>query len=90
VIPDRNTYVPIWFIPVAGDAAVVAPVIAQVSVIVQLSAITASGTVTLAEQEPASAFWEMFPEQVIVGTWLSVTVTVKLHVEMFPAASVAV
>lgn len=90
MIPALKVRVPTWLIPAAGEAAVVAPVIAQVRVIVQLSAIVASGTVTVAVQVPASAFCEMLPEHVIVGIWVSLTVTVKLQVDVLPAASRAV
>src|SRR5665648_418454 len=57
VTPVLKVRVPTWLIPAAGDAATVAPVIAQVRVVTaQLSAIIASGTTTEALQTPASTF----------------------------------
>src|SRR5262245_3915644 len=50
-----------------------------------------NGTVTEALHTPKSATLVMFTGQVIVGNWLSVTFTVKLHgVAQFPATSFAV
>ncbi len=46
--------------------------------------------VTVAEIWPTSAVTEMFDGQVIVGAWVSLTVTVKEQVAVLPAPSVAV
>jgi hypothetical protein len=68
VIPELKVYVPTWLIPAAGDAATVAPVIAHVRVVTeQLSDVTALGTTTDAEHNPASALWLMFEGHVIAG-----------------------
>src|SRR5664279_4275498 len=86
--PVLIVYVPTWLMPTTGEVAIVAPVIAHVRVLTaQLSEITALGTTTDALHTPASSFCDMFPGQVITGTILSVTVTVKLHVAWLPAAS---
>jgi hypothetical protein len=46
--------------------------------------------ITIAPQIPASLFTVIFAGQVIVGDWLSTTVTVKEQADEFPAPSVAV
>jgi hypothetical protein len=74
--------------PAPGEASTVAPAIIHVRLFVeQLSDMVALGTATVAVQTPASALPVMFAGQVITGAWLSVTVTVKLHVAVFPAPS---
>lgn len=91
MIPALKVRVPTWLIPAAGEAAVVAPVIDQVSKVTpQLSAVVASGTIILEEQTPAPAIWDMFAGQAIVGSSESFTVTVKVHDEVFSAASLTV
>jgi FkbM family methyltransferase len=55
----------------------------------QLSEAVAAN-VTTAVQAPLAVFAVMFDGQVIEGAWLSTTVTVKVHVAVLPAASVAV
>lgn len=81
---------PTLFIPVAAEVAIVAPVIAHVKrVTPQLSEVVAFGVTTEAVHEaPPTAV--MFAGQVIVGRVASVTVTVKAHVAIFPAASLTV
>lgn len=91
VIPLLKVCVPTGFMPAAGEAATVAPVIAQVRrVTAQLSANTAAGTVTEAVQSPGSAFWLIFIGHVIVGAMISVTVTFDVHVAELPLPSVTV
>ena len=64
-------------IPVADEAAVVAPVSAQVNfVTAQLSAVVGFAVATLAVQDPTPTLGVRLAEQVIVGTIVSVTVTV--------------
>jgi hypothetical protein len=88
VTPVLNARVPGWLMPVAGELAVVAPVIVHVRrVTAQLSDVTASGTDIDAVHEPGSVLRLMFAVQVTTGGWFSVTVTVKLHVAELPDAS---
>jgi len=57
----------------------------------QLSAAVGSVQVTAVVQRPASVFWVIsagVPE--IVGFWLSVTMTLKVEVTVFPEGSTAV
>ena len=54
----------------------------------QLS-VAVAAKLTTAEHNPASVFIVMFIGQVMTGSSLSLTVTVKLHVVIFPEASVA-
>jgi hypothetical protein len=76
--------------PVAADVAVVAPVIAQVNKVTpQLSAVVGFGVTTDALQAE-DVFAEMLLGQLIVGTVVSVTVTVNEHGVLFPYASYAV
>jgi hypothetical protein len=89
VTPLLNVYVPTLLIPVAGDVAIVAPVIAQVnSVTPQLSAVVGF-VVTTEAVHAAPAVPVILAGQLIVGTILSTTVTVKLHELEFPLPSVA-
>ena len=92
VIPSLNVYVPIIFIPVAGDEAVVAPLMVQVTDDTeQLSLLTGSVTATDAVVCPVAAVWVMLPGQVTVGASVSLTVTVNEQAMLtFAAASVAV
>ena len=78
-------------IPVAGEEAVVTPVIAQVSAVtVQLSLVVGFGITIVALHAPASEFIEMPAGQLMTGSWLSVMITVKLHVAKLFAASFTV
>ena len=52
--------------------------------------VAVAAKVTTAVVWPAPATADIAAGQVIVGGWLSTTVTVKEHVAVFPAASVAV
>ena len=56
----------------------------------ELSAISGSVKLIAAPHIPGSFCWFIVSGQTIVGSSLSSTVTVKLHSEVFPAASVAV
>jgi hypothetical protein len=88
VMPELKVCVPALLIPVAGEVATVAPVIAHVKrVTAQLSPVVGFGVTTEAEQVPATTFWVMFAGQVTVGTMLSVTVIVKAQVAVLFAAS---
>ncbi len=58
--------------------------------VVEVLALTNVGIVIAAVQEPAAAVPEAFGGQVIVGFVTSTGVTVNVHVEILPAASVAV
>jgi hypothetical protein len=89
--PTLNVLVPILLIPVTGEAAIVAPDEIQVScAIPQLSLVIALGTVTDALQAVALAFTIMLLGQEIDGGMLSFIVTLKLHVAVFPTASLTV
>ena len=71
--------------------AVVAPVMVHVNVLkVQLSATTGWVIKLVLTHEPAGVVKITFEGQVMVGLTLSVMVTVKLHVAVFPALSRAV
>ena len=75
-------------IPDAALLPVVAPDSDQVCrVTPQLSPVVGARPFTTAEQTPASVDWLTFAGHVIVGFSLSVTITVKLQVAEFPAAS---
>src|SRR6266576_5657309 len=56
----------------------------------QLSTAVGAGKVTTAEQELAAEGAVMLPGHVTTGPSVSLTVTVKVFVSVFPAASVAV
>ena len=74
--------------PVAGEDPVVAPVITQVSpVTAQLSAVVGLGVATEAVQVPAPTLAVMLAGQVMVGSTVSVTVTVNEQVAVLLAAS---
>lgn len=89
VTPELNVYVPTLFMPVAGDVAVVAPVIAHVNKVTpQLSEVVGLD-VTIEAVQVAPAVPVMFAGQLIVGTILSTTVTVKLQELELPLPSVA-
>ena len=91
VTPALNVYVPMLLIPVAAEVAVVAPVIAHVNTVTpQLSAVVGFVVTILLEHVPAVTVFVMFAGQVIVGRVASVTVTVKKHVAILPAASLTV
>jgi hypothetical protein len=86
-----NVAVPTLLIPVAGELATVAPVIAHVNLVtVQLSPVVGLVVTTEAVHNPAAVFAVIFDGQVIVGAILSVTVTVNEHVAVSPAESVTV
>ena len=68
-------------LPLAGALATVTP--GQLSVALTVK-------VTLLLHTPGAAFTARFAGQLICGSSLSVTVTVKLQVEVLPCASVAV
>ena len=79
---------PTLLIPVAGDDAVVAPVMAHVSVVTpQLSAVVGLVVATDAVQVPAPALAVTLAGHVMVGRILSVTVTVNEQVAVLLAAS---
>jgi hypothetical protein len=87
VVPTLNVRVPNCPLPLP----VVAPVMVQAKVApAQLSPNVIDGTATLALQALLSLLTVKLSGQVIVGTWLSVTVTVKLHCAVRDAASVTV
>jgi hypothetical protein len=89
VTPLLKVYVPTLLIPVAGDVAIVVPVIAQVNnVAPQLSAVVGLG-VTIDAVHAAPTVPVILAGQLIVGTILSTTVTVKLHELVLPLPSVA-
>jgi hypothetical protein len=76
---------------VAALLALVAPVMAHVKMLkAQLSATTGWVIKVVLTQEPAGVVKLTFEGQVMVGLTLSVMVTVKLHVAVFPALSRAV
>lgn len=72
--------------PVGGEVATVAPVIAQVRLLtaLQRSEYVGFGVVTDREQAPAEVVVTIFAGQVMEGGCPSVMVTVKLHVAEFP------
>jgi len=78
--------------PAAGEAAIVAPVIAHVRLTTpQLSVTTATGVITDALHTPAEVFVAIGAGQLVkTGASLSETVTLKEHVAVLPDASLAV
>jgi hypothetical protein len=77
VTPALNDCVPRLLIPVAAELAVVAPVNTQVKdATPQLSAAVGFGVTTEAAQVPAATLAVKLAEQVMVGSTVSVTVTV--------------
>ena len=94
VTPTLKLRLPTKFTPVAGEVPVVAPVRAQVSVKPgQLSVVTGFGVFTVAAQRPAPLLAVMEEGHVIVGPWLSFTVTVNVQVavpQLFVAFTVTV
>jgi hypothetical protein len=89
VTPVLNIAVPTLLIPVVGEDAMVAPVIAHVKeATVQLSLLVGFGVTTDAVHKPASVLAEIFAGQLIVGAMLSVTITVNEQVAVRPALSV--
>ena len=89
VTPELKEYVPTLLIPVAGEEEVVAPVINQVSEFTaQLSPIVGFCVITDALHPIASC--EILAGQIIVGGWISLIVTIKLHVDALPEASFTV
>ena len=88
VTPTLKVYVPTLLIPVAGEEATVAPVIAQVRrVTEQLSELVGLAVATEAVHDPEPVFAVMFAGQLTVGSVLSATVTVNEHVVVLFAAS---
>jgi len=93
----RNVHVPVRPAPsVAVAVTVVAPTAKKlpgagtyVTVAEQLS-VAVAANVTVAPHTPASAFTVIGAGQLTDGDWLSVTVTVNVHVAVLPEASVAV
>jgi hypothetical protein len=86
-----NIAVPTLLIPVVGEDAMVAPVIAHVKeAIVQLSAVVGFGVKIEAVHKPAAVFAVRFEGHEIVGAILSVTVTVNEQVAVRPALSVTI
>lgn len=82
---------PTLLIPVAGEVATVAPVIAQVNLATaQLSAVVGFAIACALAQIPEVVVVVTLAGHVMVGLMLSFTVTVKEHVAMFPAASCTV
>lgn len=74
-----------------AETPVVAPVSSQVrDAIPQLSLIIGFGVAIIAVHKPGVLSSISSPEQFITGFSISLTVTVKKHVEVFPAASFAV
>lgn len=72
VTPLLKRYVPTLWIPVAGEEALVAPVIVQVSAFTeQLSLVVGFGVTTKALHTPISEFFAILPEQLIVGSSVS-------------------
>ena len=91
VMPALKVCVPTLLIPVAGDDAVVAPVMAHVNTVTpQLSAVVGLAVATDAVQVPAAALAVALAGHVMVGRILSVTVTVNEQVAVLLAASRAV
>jgi hypothetical protein len=87
VTPLLNVYVPTLLIPVAAEVAIVAPVIAHVNLFTpQLSAVVGLGVTTDALQV-APVVVIIFAGQEIVGTAVSVIVTVNEQVALLFAAS---
>ena len=69
----------------------VEPVITQDSLVTeQLSPVVGFGVITAALQDNAAVFCAILSGQMMVGNWLSVMVTLKLHTAVFPEASFAV
>lgn len=78
------------FIPVKGEAPMVAPVSAHRRLaILQLSLMVGEVVLTTALQPEGDVFCVVLPGQEMVGAILSPTVTVKEQFVTFPPASVA-
>jgi hypothetical protein len=91
VTPLLNEYPVIEFIPADGEFPVVAPLKDHVLIVTpQLSNEPGSGTLIVLLHDPVAVFSVISAPQVIVGTVLSNTVTVKVHVDEFPVTSVNV
>jgi hypothetical protein len=91
VTPVLNVAVPTLLIPVVGEDAIVAPVIAHVKeATVQLSLLVGLGVTTEAVHKLAAVFAVRLEGHVIVGAMLSVTVTVNEQVAVRPALSVTI
>ena len=91
VIPRLNVRVPMLWIPVVGDAAIVAPLSNQVScAIPQLSLVIGFGVTTDAVHVPLATLAEMLAGQVMLGTVVSTRLTLNVHDAVFPLASATV
>src|SRR5687767_5065135 len=88
VTPTLNVRAPRLLIPVAGELAIVAPVIDHCSlVILQLSAVTGFVVAIGDEQSPEELLEVRLEGQLIVGGWLSLsTMTVLVHTLVHPLA----
>ena len=91
VLPEASVTLKVFIDVPTGNAAPEAnPVVCVVVAPAQLSAPTGAVNATTFEQRPGSLLPVIFAGQVIVGSSLSVMVTVKLQVAVLPTASVAV
>jgi hypothetical protein len=80
-----NTFV---VVPVGNADPLASPAVCIVIGSAQLSAPIGAVNVAIALQSPESFTLLMFAGQVIVGNWVSLTVTVKPQVPVLPLASV--
>lgn len=90
VVPPASVTRKVFVVaPTEKDAPLGAPAICVVVAPEQLSVPFGAVYVTFAAQSPKAAFTLIFAGQVIVGAWLSITVTVNVQVDWFPEMSVA-
>ena len=91
VFPERSVAVSTSFVtPCGNNPPLAIPVVTENVVPVQLSVIVGFGRMTVAVQVPESADCTIFEGQVIVGGTISLIVTLKLQLFVFPCRSVAV
>ncbi len=87
VFPAASTTVQVTVVTPIGK---VAGALFVTDATAQLSAVTGDPRATVAKQEPPSVVAVMFDGQTMLGASLSDTVTVWVHVVLFPAASTTV
>ena len=91
VLPAASVTLKTFVVVPTGKAAPLAkPAVCEVDGPAQLSAPTGAENVTTFEHSPGSLLPVIFAGHVIVGSSLSMMVTVKLQVAVLPTASVAV
>ena len=75
-------------VPAGNEAPLTNPAVCVVVEPGQLSVPAGVVKLTMAPHKPVVLFTVILEGQMIAGAWLSSTVTVKLHIPVFPTASV--